>query len=245
MNGLSRFDFYPRDWISGTRELSAKARGVYIDILARMYDLGRPLDYDEKDLCRFLSLHDRRQLTPILNELFDKGKLRRVGDKITNGRFERELNKAHTNIENGKKGGRPPLKENDNAPSKSHSQGVVKPLSTRIEGGSFEENQTHSQNPPSPSPSNTTRKKEDYAFDGRVIRLTWRDYTKWSEAYQAIPDLRALLQSRDDWLATEASESDRRHWFISTSNYLANQSTNFRAKQEASQADEYDPDFIN
>ncbi len=48
MPGLFRFDFYPRDWVSGTRELSDRARGVYIDLLCRMYDLGRDLDYDEK-----------------------------------------------------------------------------------------------------------------------------------------------------------------------------------------------------
>ncbi|CCG40879.1 DUF1376 domain-containing protein [Magnetospirillum molischianum] len=54
MSGLFKFDFYTRDWISGTRELSDRARGVYVDLLVRMYDLGRPLDYDESDLCRFL-----------------------------------------------------------------------------------------------------------------------------------------------------------------------------------------------
>ena len=40
MTGLFRFDFYPRDWITGTRGLSAKARGVYIDLIATMYDHG-------------------------------------------------------------------------------------------------------------------------------------------------------------------------------------------------------------
>ena len=230
MSGLSRFDFYPRDWISGTRELSPKARGIYIDILARMYDLGRPLDYDEKDLCRFLSLHDRRQLIPILNELFDKGKLRRVGDKITNERFERELNKAHKKIEKGKMGGRPPLKENNNAPSKSHSQGVVKPLSTRIEGDGFKGKQAHSRNPPSPSPSNTTS-KNNYAFAGKVIRLNEKDLTTWRNSYSAILDIRASLQSRDDWLATQP-ENDQRKWFVSTSVVLKKEHERALAERE-------------
>ena len=106
-------------------------------------------------------------------------------------------------------------------------------------------NATAVLHPPSPSPSPTTSKKEVYAFAGRVIRLKECDFTRWSEAFQAIPDLRALLQSRDDWLATEVSEKDQRHWFTSTSNYLANQNTRFLAEQAASQADEYDPDFIN
>ncbi len=77
-----------------------------------------------------------------------------------------------------------------------------------------------------------------------MIRLTWRDYTKWSEAYRAIPDIRALLQSRDDWLAGRP-EGEQRHWFVRTSNYLAKQNTRALAEQTASQGDEYDPDFIN
>ena len=34
MSGLSRFDFYPRDWHLDTRDLTNAAKGVYIDFLA-------------------------------------------------------------------------------------------------------------------------------------------------------------------------------------------------------------------
>lgn len=74
------------------------------------------------------------------------------------------------------------------------------------------------------------RKKEgtadaasDYAFSGRVIRLTATDLAKWQKSYPAIPDIVALLQSRDDWLATEADTKMKAKWFISTSNWLASQ----------------------
>lgn len=59
-----------------------------------------------------------------------------------------------------------------------------------------------------------------YAFEGRVIRLKRSDLDKWVSAFPAL-DVGALLQSRDDWLSTEADEGTRRKWFISTSNYLA------------------------
>ncbi len=77
-----------------------------------------------------------------------------------------------------------------------------------------------------------------------MIRLNWRDYSRWGDAYRAIPDIRALLQSRDDWLATRP-EGEQRNWFVSTSNYLAKQNTRALAERAASQDDEYDPDFIN
>ena len=59
----------------------------------------------------------------------------------------------------------------------------------------------------------------DYAFAGKVIRLTPDDHAAWRRAYPAV-DLAAELQSRDDWLATEADDDIRRKWFISTSNHL-------------------------
>jgi hypothetical protein len=33
----------------------------------------------------------------------------------------------------------------------------------------------------------------------------------------------AVLQARDDWLATEADDAAKKKWFISTSNWLLNQ----------------------
>ena len=43
MAGLSRFDFYPRDWFLDTRDLSNAAKGVYIDLLATN-DLGLTME---------------------------------------------------------------------------------------------------------------------------------------------------------------------------------------------------------
>ncbi len=82
--------------------------------------------------------------------------------------------------------------------------------------------------------------KNDYAFSGAVVRLTWQNFSAWQEAYKAIPDLRAALQQRDDWLA-KLPESDRRRkdWFVPTSNWLANQ--NKRARVEP----DYDADVIH
>jgi hypothetical protein len=85
----------------------------------------------------------------------------------------------------------------------------------------------------------------DYAFSGVVIRLAWRDFATWQESYKAIPDLRAALQQRDDWLAT-LPESDRRRssWLPPTSNWLAKENQNQVARQ-ASAEPAYDPDVIH
>lgn len=63
------------------------------------------------------------------------------------------------------------------------------------------------------------REKNNYAFCGHVIRLTPDDFERWAVSYSDL-DLRALLQSRDDWLV-DRPEPERRKWFNSTSNWLS------------------------
>jgi hypothetical protein len=65
------------------------------------------------------------------------------------------------------------------------------------------------------------RKSNNYAFAGLVIRLKAEQLAKWQKAYPNIPNLTALLQSRDDWLATQPAAVQER-WFVSTSNWLSN-----------------------
>ena len=57
----------------------------------------------------------------------------------------------------------------------------------------------------------------EYAFAGRVIKLTRDHYRSWQASY---PDLHlpSILQSRDDWLVENGRT---KNWFIPTSNYLA------------------------
>jgi uncharacterized protein YdaU (DUF1376 family) len=94
MPGLSRFDFYPRDWHLDTRDLSNAAKGVYIDLLSSMYARGGPLPYDERELCRLCGCATVRSLRPLLDELITKGKLRVVNGHLVNGRTMEEIAKA-------------------------------------------------------------------------------------------------------------------------------------------------------
>lgn len=62
-------------------------------------------------------------------------------------------------------------------------------------------------------------KKGGYAFCGRVIRLVETDLARWRSSYHLL-DLPALLQNRDDWLASQPEDA-RKRWFQSTSSWLA------------------------
>ena len=57
-------------------------------------------------------------------------------------------------------------------------------------------------------------------FKGNTIKLNEADYTRWQNAFKNIPNLDAVLQSRDDWLTYDADPKTRKRWYISTSAYL-------------------------
>ena len=69
--------------------------------------------------------------------------------------------------------------------------------------------------------------ENEYAFEGVVIRLTQADYDKWLKTFTNIPNLDAVLMSRDVWLSQEADDKARKRWFISTVNYLVSVDAKF------------------
>ena len=233
---MRRFDMYPDDWLAGTSELTLEEEAAYLRICLLIYSRGGAINDNDRWLAGMCRISPRmwRKLRQIL---IDNRKITVSDGLIHVERCRKELEKyakmVRKQAESGSKGGRVTAERyreiNKNKPPlQASATASLKPARAL----------------PSPSPSPKISKSDDYAFDGTVIRLKERDFTKWAEAFQAIPDLRASLQNRDDWLANQP-EDDQRHWFISTSNWLANQNTRALAEQKASQDDEYDPDFIN
>jgi hypothetical protein len=51
-----------------------------------------------------------------------------------------------------------------------------------------------------------------YAFSGRVVRLTKEDFDNWRKTYHAIPDLAAELTSIDAWIDGQDADK-RKKWF--------------------------------
>lgn len=90
---MNHFPLYPRDWLSGTNDLTPAARGVYINLLCAMYDRGGPLPYDERQFCRIVGCATVRSLRQLLGELIAAGKLSVEDGHLTNARMMAELAK--------------------------------------------------------------------------------------------------------------------------------------------------------
>jgi hypothetical protein len=75
--------------------------------------------------------------------------------------------------------------------------------------------------PPAASPSAAASANGSrYAFEGKIIRLTAEHLRQWEDAYSAIPDLRAQLQSDDDYYDRTLTGKDRQRWFFRESQRL-------------------------
>ena len=220
MAGLSRFDFYPRDWFLDTRNLSQGAKGLYVDLFVSMYARGGPLPYriengkpklcDEQELCKLTGCSTVRSLKPLLKELITKGKLWVVDGCLINRRTMEEIAKATKKMAERSKGG----KTRSGAIQAEYDGNTTGTQAERESG--FVEKQGDNLKYPSPSPSPSQKEKKQYAFSGKIILLTEEDFTKWQETYHGIPDLNAELSGIDDWCDRKWPEGDSRrkdYWY--------------------------------
>lgn len=82
--------FFPSDWLGGTRGMSALESGVYITLIAAMYERRAPLPEEAARLARACGA-SRAQFEKALGVLIKQGKLCRTPQGLWNRRVAREL----------------------------------------------------------------------------------------------------------------------------------------------------------
>lgn len=86
------FQFYPSDWLAGTRGLTAAETGVYITLIAMMYEAEGPIPYDATRLARLCG-STPAAFRKAVDGLVDTGKLSVSEDGIFNRRVQIEIEK--------------------------------------------------------------------------------------------------------------------------------------------------------
>lgn len=84
------FKFYPSDWLSGTRGLTPAETGVYITLIAMMYENDGSLKRDDSRLSRRCGC-TKASFTKILANLIDDRKFYVVDGSLSNERVNNEL----------------------------------------------------------------------------------------------------------------------------------------------------------
>jgi 5-methylcytosine-specific restriction endonuclease McrA len=67
--------FYPSDWLAGTRGLSAEETGVYITLIARIYEMAGPIPRDDNRLSRLCGCASKAKFSKALEYLMSEGKI--------------------------------------------------------------------------------------------------------------------------------------------------------------------------
>jgi hypothetical protein len=232
MTKVRRIDFYPDEWLAGTARLKPMQVAVYITACAMIYSHGEAV---EREDLRLTVGCPGRAFEDALAHLLKLGKLVEEGTRIDSKRCATELQKSRERIakaaQDGRKGGRP--RKNPNGLEKGSGFFHEKPTNNHQpseESGSstesLEPREESANAPPPPKSAPAPLHEGDapgvgYAFVGRVIRLTSRDFERWRRTYHTIPDMTAELQSADDFYARLEPE-ERKHWFHRCSKRLNN-----------------------
>jgi uncharacterized protein YdaU (DUF1376 family) len=214
MAALPYMPLYVADYLADAAHLTTLQHGAYLLLIMNYWQRGAPLPNDDAKLARIAGMDLRswkRNKADLLTFFsFVDGALR-------HSRIDAELTKVEAKSLKCKKAGQASAQQ-------------------RLNGRSTDAEHTfnHTDTDTDKEEKKVTPPKggQPYVFDGRVIRLQRTEFKAWEKAYPDI-DLRASLQSRDDWLATEADDKAKKRWFMSTSNHLANLQAKASAAERA------------
>ena len=242
--------FFGTDWRSdpALRMCSPAARGTWVDIMTLMMEAepfgyllinGKPATVAQ---IAALTCTPPATVTKALTELRENGVSHAVGDAdhpedirgmlradlppetIFSRRLIRDRWKSDKGKADGAKGGNPRLKGSGKPPVNDngitgedkgggYGDGITPPVNTHSHSHS------QSQNPEEESPADAGSAR--YAFEGKVVRVNFRDFKQWQSTFTGIPDLKAELMALDTFYS-ELPEKDRKNWFIRCSTALNN-----------------------
>lgn len=94
------FKFFPSDWLGGTGGMTAAERGVYITLVAMIYDAGGPIRHDDARLARRCGVTKASWLK-IIRLLIEDGKITALENGLlSNPRCEIELSARANRVQN-------------------------------------------------------------------------------------------------------------------------------------------------
>lgn len=198
------------DFIHGTMSLTLEEKGAYSLCLDLVYDRGGPIPDDERWLAGICNVSTRKWRS-LRQRLIDLGKLAQIDGCLTNSRAELEIVSLETQArklaESGAKGGRTRA---ENAATSNENNDLGQATLKHLREDKIREEKKEEVGADAPSGG--------FAFRGRTIRLTRKDFDKWRMTYHSIPDLKAELASIDAWLQSVPEQQGR--WFHSVQKML-------------------------
>lgn len=209
MSDAPRIDWYPSDWIAGTRHLTLEERAVYHDLLMLIYEEHGALREEYRRLARRIGTTPKR-LEKTVAVLVDEGKLWCIDGFITNERAENELKKRENVSEKARasakarwaKERRKP-KDNNDDPMRSQCESNAREYAHHSLPTKREKEKA------APSPKRGSRLPDDWLLprewgewavtEGMDELSVRREAEKFRDYWHSLPGQRGV---KLDWLAT-------------------------------------------
>lgn len=201
--------FFASDWLAGTRGMTAAETGVYITLIATMYEKAEPIVRDDARLARLCGL-PTRNFAIILDRLIDDEKITLEGEKLWGRKVELEVRNRSARAE-----------RSTNAALAKHQQNQ----------GQFSASAQRPQPPSSPQtvprarvsepePDKESNSDELPKKNARGSRLPtdWKipiEWGQWTCTTFGVSTDRVLLEAdkfKDHWIAKAGKDATKIDW---------------------------------
>ena len=155
MSDTPWFKFYASDWLAGTRGLSPAETGVYVTLLAMIYENGGPIERDDRRLARLCNCATGG-FTKVIAALIEQRKIIEIDGRLTNERAEKEIGIRSDRSEKARDSAANRWRKHEGKPKQSQQTGHAVAMQAQCEGNANQKPEVRNQkedNPPPPDPT--------------------------------------------------------------------------------------------
>ena len=203
--------FYPSDWLAGTRALSDTETGVYITLVAHMYEMAGPIERDDDRLSRMCGCRTKSSFLKSLEHLIAVGKIIDLDGTLFNERVEKEIKNTTEKSVKAKAAAqsrwdRKSNKNNGGDDADASPKHMPQPCQSESELDSKRETNV--------SPKNGTRLSRDW-----FLPASWGD---WALSEGASEDLARIEGSKfkDYWIGLAGAKARKLDWEATWRNWV-------------------------
>jgi len=217
--------FYPSDWLAGTLGLSDAEKGVYITLIARMYEMAGPIERDDDRLFRVCGCKSKSSFVKSLGYLISEGKIIVTADGLFNEKAAKVIEQT--------------TKKSSKAKAAAQSRWDRK--SNKNKGaGNANASPKHMPQQCQPEPEPYKKKEPNGSLQKSGARLSgdWflsKHLGEWSIKEGASPEMVRLEADkfRDYWVGVAGAKGRKADWDATWRNWIrkaiADQKPKFKA----------------
>ena len=204
--------FYPSDWLAGTRGMMADETGVYITLIARMYEMAGSIERDDERLYRICGCKSKRAFAKIADYLIAEGKIQEADGELSQQRVTKEINKV---VEKSTKAKAAANERWNKKPSKINTSDDADAMQTDMLGGCQ----------PKPEPYKTeakasTKKRATRLPDDWFLPSEWGQWAVDEFSMREVDVRSQADRFKDYWIGVGGQKGTKLNWEATWRNWI-------------------------